>query len=98
MKKRSVKCTVPSIANATNVVALAANSDRSYFFVRNYTAGNIAVGLQGQALSAITPANGALVLKPDEWYESTDNTCPTGSITVYQASGSATTLILFIEG
>lgn len=98
MKKRSVSCACPLIPNTTQTTGLAANSDRTYLFIRNYTAGDIAIGLDGQALSAVTPsANGALILKTLEWYESTDNTCPTNAITVYQASGSPTSSILFVE-
>jgi hypothetical protein len=98
MQKRSVSSICPLVANTTNTVALQANAGRSYLFIRNYTAGNIAIGLKGETLSAITPvAAGSLILLPNEWYESTDNTCPNGAITVYQASGSPTSSILFVE-
>lgn len=98
MQKRSLSPSCPLVADTISVTALNANEGRTYLFIRNYTAGNIAIGLKGESLSAITPvASGSLILLPNEWYESTDNTCPTGAITVYQSSGAPTSSILFIE-
>ncbi len=98
MQKRSVSPSCPLIQNTTNTTALNANEGRTYLFIRNYTAGNIAIGLKGETLTAITPvATGSLILLPNEWYEATDTTCPTNAITVYQSSGAPTSSILFIE-
>jgi len=81
----------PSVANATSVTVLAAGT-RTYLGVQNNTSGTITVGTGGQVLSNITGTNG-IVVYPGQLYEAPSNAIPQGAITVYQTSGSTTTLI-----
>ena len=81
----------PSVANATSVTILDANTDRRYVLIQNNSTANIAISLAGLVLTGIVPttAKPCIVLPPGASYENPSHFRPTSAITAYQTSGGA---------
>lgn len=89
----------PSVANATSVTLLAANTARRYVLIQNNSAANICISLNNATLTGIVPSstNPCIVLAAGASYISPPNAAPTAAITVYQTSGGAITSITTVE-
>ena len=89
----------PSVANATSVTILAAQSNRKYLLIQNNSAADVAISLVGDTLTGIAPtaANSCIVLDAGASYESPAHFCPTGAITAYQSSGGAIETITVVS-
>ena len=89
----------PSVANATSVTILAAQSDRKYLLIQNNSAADVAISLVGATLTGIVPttANPCIVLDAGASYENPSHFCPTNAITAYQTSGGAIETITVVS-
>lgn len=94
--------TTPTVQTATSTTLVAANGARN-LLIQNNSAANIAIGLEGQALTGIVPtssnkcvvlgsASGSNVLRFEGGF------VPSSAITVYQASGAPINTLVVVEG
>jgi hypothetical protein len=95
--------TTPTINTASSTTILAANGFRKCLIIQNNSAADIAIGLEGQALTGITPTstNKCFVLKSTAGLNIlrfTEGFVPAGAITAYQTSGGAINTLVVIEG
>lgn len=95
--------TTPTVQTATSTTLVAANGARNLLLIQNNLAANIAIGLEGQALTGIVPtssnkcvvlgsASGSNVLRFEGGF------VPSSAITVYQASGAPINTLVVVEG
>lgn len=95
--------TTPTIATATSVTIAAAKPFRNFLVIQNNSAANVAINLEGAALTGIAPTStnkcyvlpstaGSNVLRFDNGF------IPAGAITAYQTSGSPINTVTVIEG
>lgn len=95
--------TTPTINTATSTTILAASPFRKVLIIQNNSAANIAIGLEGQALTGIVPTAtnkcyvlpstaGSNVLRFDAQF------VPSNGITAYQTSGAGINTLVVIEG
>lgn len=95
--------TTPTINTATSTTIVAANGFRKCLIIQNNSAADIAIGLEGQTLTGITPTstNKCYVLKSTAGLNIlrfTEGFVPAGAITAYQTSGGAINTLVVIEG
>jgi len=94
--------TTPTIATATSTTVAAANGFRKLLIIQNNSAANIAIGLEGQALTGIAPTatNKCYVLPStagSNVLRFEDGFVPGGAITAYQTSGASINTLVVIE-
>lgn len=95
--------TTPTINTATSTTIVAANGFRKCLIIQNNSAADIAIGLEGQTLTGITPTstNKCYVLKNTAGLNTlrfTEGFIPAGAITAYQTSGGAINTLVVIQG
>lgn len=95
--------TTPTINTASSTTVLAANGYRKCLIIQNNSAANIAIGLNGETLTGITPTatNKCYVLPSSAGsnvIRFTEGFIPSGAITAYQTSGSAINTLVVTEG
>jgi len=95
--------TTPTMATATSVTVATAKPFRKCLIIQNNSAANIAIGLEGQALTGITATstNKCYVLPStagSNILRFTDGFVPAGAITAYQTSGGSINTLVVIEG
>jgi len=95
--------TTPTINTASSTTVAAANGFRKCLIIQNNSAANIAIGLEGQALTGIaaTATNKCYVLPStagSNVLRFTEGFIPAGAITAYQTSGSSINTLVVIEG
>lgn len=93
----------PTMATATSVTVLAANAFRKFLLIQNNSAADIAISLEGAALTGIAPTstNKCFVLKSTAGLNIVrfdGDFIPAGAITAYQTSGSPINTLVVIEG
>lgn len=93
----------PTIATATSTTILAANPFRKCLIIENNSGADVAIGLEGQALTGIaaTATNKCYVLKNTAGLNIlrfTDGFVPGGAITAYQTSGSDINTLVVVHG
>jgi hypothetical protein len=95
--------TTPTINTASSTTLLAANPFRKLLIIQNNSAANVAINLEGAALTGIAPTSsnkcivlsssaGANILKFDTGF------IPGGAVTAYQTSGAAINTVTVVEG
>ncbi len=94
--------TTPTVNTATSTTILAANGFRKCLIIQNNSAANIAIGLNGEILTGITPTatNKCYVLPSSAGsnvIRFTEGFVPSGAITAYQTSGSSINTLVVIE-
>ena len=92
----------PTVASSSSVIILAANALRKCLIIQNNSGADVAIGLEGQALTGIaaTATNKCYVLKNTAGLnvlKFTDGFVPAGAITAYQTSGGAINTLVVIE-
>jgi hypothetical protein len=92
----------PTINTATSTTIATANGFRKCLIIQNNSAANIAIGLNGETLTGITPTstNKCYVLPStagSNILRFTEGFIPSGAITAYQTSGSPINTLVVIE-
>lgn len=93
----------PTIATASSTQILAANGFRNFLLIQNNSAADVAIGLNGETLTGITPTStnkcfvlkstaGLNVIRFDTAF------VPSGAITCYQTSGGNINTVVVVEG
>lgn len=95
--------TTPTINTASSTTILAANPFRKLLVIQNNSAANVAINLEGAALTGIAPtsSNKCIVLTSTAGSNSIRfdaGFVPGGAITAYQTSGGTINTVTVVEG